>query len=133
MQAGKMLFSALRNPAGTFSLDFTEKNQHFNSDRHPSLTDESPMNVQAHILVTGLVQGIGYRYFVARLGCSLGLGGWVRNLPTGQVEITAEGDRSLIESMIGDLKTGHAYASVKAVAVDWGPWTGRFREFRMER
>jgi acylphosphatase len=94
-------------------------------------TNHIPMSSQAHILVTGMVQGIGYRYFVKRLAASLGLPGWVKNLPSGQVEIAVEGDRSLIESMIRDLKTGHPYASVRQVAVEWGPWTGRWKEFRV--
>lgn len=90
------------------------------------------MSHQAHIVVSGMVQGVGYRFFVTRLAASLGLAGWVRNLPDGRVEITAEGDRSLIESMISDLKTGHPYASVRAVTVEWKHWTGDFREFRVE-
>ena len=89
------------------------------------------MLIQAHILVTGMVQGIGYRFFVTRLAASIGLSGWVKNLPDGRVEITAEGDRSLIESMIRDLKTGHPYASVKAAAVRWEAWTGKFDGFRV--
>ncbi len=89
------------------------------------------MSHQAHIVVSGMVQGIGYRFFVTRLAAALGLAGWVKNLPDGRVEITAEGDRSLIESMIRDLKTGHPYASVKAVAVEWKPWTGKDRDFRV--
>jgi acylphosphatase len=95
---------------------------------------EDPIRLshQAHIFVTGMVQGIGYRFFVTRLSASLGLSGWVKNLPSGQVEITVEGDRSQIESMVRDLKTGHPYASVKGVAVEWKPWTGEFREFRVE-
>ena len=90
------------------------------------------MSHQAHIVVSGMVQGVGYRFFVTRLAASLGLAGWVKNLPDGRVEITAEGDRSLIESMISDLRTGHPYASVNRVAVEWGPWSGRFRGFRVE-
>ncbi len=90
------------------------------------------MSHQAHIVVTGMVQGIGYRFFVTRLAASLGLAGWVKNLPDGQVEITVEGDRSLIESMVRDLKTGHPYASVKGVTVEWGPWSGKYQGFRVE-
>lgn len=89
------------------------------------------MSHQAHIVVSGMVQGIGYRFFVTRLAASLGLAGWVRNLPDGRVEITAEGDRSLIESMIRDLKTGHPYASVRAVTVEWKPWNGKAGDFRV--
>jgi len=87
------------------------------------------MEVQAHILVSGMVQGIGYRFFVFRHARSLQLSGWVKNLPSGEVEICAEGQRGMIESLILDLWTGNPYATVRNVEVAWRVISGRFKGF----
>jgi acylphosphatase len=87
------------------------------------------MQVQSHIIVSGMVQGIGYRHFVWRYARSLQLVGWVKNLPSGEVEILVEGQRGLIETFIKELWTGNPYASVRNVQAVWKPWSGRFRGF----
>ena len=51
------------------------------------------MIVRVHILVQGLVQGVGFRWFVAREAGQLGLQGFVRNRAEGTVELEAEGER----------------------------------------
>ena len=52
------------------------------------------MAERAQIVVKGIVQGVGFRYFVVREAEALGLAGWVRNLPDGRVELIAEGVES---------------------------------------
>jgi len=89
------------------------------------------MQVQAHIIVSGMVQGVGYRYFVFRHARSLHLGGWVKNLATGEVEICAEGQRGIIETFIRDLWTGNPYAAVRNVDVAWTEFSGRFTDFNV--
>ncbi len=87
------------------------------------------MYVQAHIIVSGIVQGVGYRYFVQRLGRKHDLGGWVKNLPTGQVEIEIEGPRGLLESFIQILWTGNSWATVTDIHVEWRKFTGLYDGF----
>ncbi len=87
--------------------------------------------VQAHILVSGMVQGVGYRYFAVRAAKNLGLTGWVKNLRSGEVEVLAEGQRGLVESLIQDLWTGNPYASVRNVQVDWRPYSAQFKGFEV--
>jgi len=70
-------------------------------------------------LITGRVQGIGYRWFVERTATDLGLTGWVKNLPDGSVETQAEGGRQVLEQFIEILKTGHHGAIVRAIKTDW--------------
>ncbi len=77
------------------------------------------MVARAHILVEGLVQGVGYRWFVLRRGQALGLAGFVRNLYDGRVECEAEGDRSLVEELIRDVKVGPRAAHVSRLHVEW--------------
>jgi acylphosphatase len=76
------------------------------------------METRTHIVVSGLVQGVGFRWFVQRKAGALGLSGWVRNLVDGSVEVEAQGDRSLIAQLIGDLKVGPRSAHVHDVEVE---------------
>ena len=82
------------------------------------------MQVRVHVVVSGLVQGVGFRYFVYHKAADLKLIGYVRNLFSGEVEIEAEGDRSLIEEFIGLVKTGPRAAEVTDVKIDWIKCTG---------
>lgn len=85
--------------------------------------------IRAHILVSGRVQGVGYRYFVLKQAHRMELTGWVKNLHSGEVEIEVEGPRGLIESLIQDLWTGNAWATVRNVSVDWEQYTGKYDGF----
>jgi len=77
------------------------------------------MKAAANIVVIGLVQGVGFRYFVHRHACRLGLKGQVRNLYTGDVEIEAEGERDAVESLIQEVRVGPRSAYVTDVKVTW--------------
>ena len=64
------------------------------------------MEIRAEILVNGLVQGVGFRYFVVREAQRLGLTGYVQNLFTGEVLTVVEGEKALVEEMINKLRIG---------------------------
>ena len=66
-------------------------------------------------LVSGQVQGVGFRYFVVREATALGLRGWTRNLPDGQVEVVAEGDPAGLDGLRSALQTGPRHARVAGV------------------
>ncbi|MBN2103168.1 acylphosphatase [bacterium] len=87
------------------------------------------MDAKAHIIVSGMVQGVGYRFFVQKHARHLGLGGWVKNLPSGEVEILAEGDKSRIEILVKSLRTGNPYAAVRNIQVNWSEYQGKFTGF----
>jgi acylphosphatase len=67
------------------------------------------------ILVRGLVQGIGYRWFVRETAERLKLAGWVRNLPNGDVEAEAQGAEASLKSLLAELKSGHRWAQVESL------------------
>ena len=90
------------------------------------------METGAHILVSGLVQGVGFRYFVNRTAVALGLRGYVRNLYNGHVEIEVEGNRSLIEEFIKRVKVGPRAAQVSDLKIDWVAPEHQFREFQIQ-
>ena len=66
--------------------------------------------------VRGVVQGVGFRWFVAREAGSLGLTGWVANQSDGSVVLLAEGDSASIDALVGVLREGPPGASVSSVS-----------------
>lgn len=90
------------------------------------------MEVRAEIVVNGLVQGVGYRYFVIREAQKLGLKGYTKNLYTGEVLTVVEGERAVVEEMIKKLKVGPIHASVKTCKVDWQEPENEFTDFEVK-
>ena len=84
---------------------------------------------RAHIIVSGVVQGVGFRMYAQRQGRSLGLGGFVRNLPSGEVEMVAEGDADTLEKLIDWARVGPPSADVDDVRVTYTEPTGDFAGF----
>ena len=72
-------------------------------------------------LVSGRVQGVGFRFFAEAAGIRAGLDGWVRNLPDGCVEIFAQGDTSGLDSFERQIRRGPSGARVGAVDVSEAP------------
>lgn len=68
-------------------------------------------------LVHGRVQGVGFRYFVARHANRLGLTGWVRNLPDGRVEVLAGGAPERLGELESSLKVGPPHAWVEGMEI----------------
>ena len=90
------------------------------------------MEVRAEILVNGLVQGVGFRYFVMREAQKLGLNGYVKNLYTGEVLTVVEGEKAVVEEMVKKLRVGPMHASVKSCKVDWQEPKNEFTEFEVK-
>lgn len=72
-------------------------------------------------LVSGQVQGVGFRWFAKRGADGLGLVGWARNLPNGDVEVVARGPRSALEAFDEDLWRGPSMARVENVEKSYLP------------
>ena len=84
-----------------------------------------PDLARAHMLVSGHVQGVGYRAFVWDAARRHTLHGGVRNLPDGRVEVEVEGERSSIEELFRTLKKGPSRSRVTDVSVSWHAPTGK--------
>jgi len=87
---------------------------------------------RVHVVITGRVQGVGFRYFVIRNAKQLGLVGWVRNRMDGAVEIVAEGNRQDLQRLVDKLKTGPPMAWVQHVSTQWQPAADSFVDFVIE-
>ena len=66
-------------------------------------------------LVSGRVQGVGYRYYVLREAERLGVAGFARNLPDGRVEVVAEGSEEVLGELETRLRSGPSFAAVEGV------------------
>jgi acylphosphatase len=89
------------------------------------------MKAGAYIIVKGLVQGVGFRWFVEREAKQLGLNGYVKNLFNGNVEVEVEGERGLIEQLIKQLRVGNRSSHVIDVQVSWLEYENKFDRFRI--
>ena len=81
--------------------------------------------------VEGVVQGVGFRWFVWRTAARLHVRGWVANRSDGAVELVAEGAFPALEALEAALRRGPPGAFVSSVQVLRLPPTGRFREFEI--
>ncbi len=72
-------------------------------------------SVVKHYLVTGRVQGVGFRWFVHREAAEIGLRGWVKNTDEGHVEIVAAGDAEQLAELEEALKQGSRGSRVDSV------------------
>jgi acylphosphatase len=84
------------------------------------------------ITVSGLVQGVGFRYFIYQKAKSLGLSGYVKNLIDGSVYIKAEGNDSEINELIDLAAQGPSRASVNHKKVIFTELSGSFNNFSIE-
>jgi acylphosphatase len=87
------------------------------------------MRVARRYLVSGRVQGVGFRYFTHDIANREGLNGHVRNMPDGRVEIVAEGDEASLVRLEAALWRGPSHARVEHVDVDSTIPSGRVTGF----
>jgi len=84
---------------------------------------------RVHLIISGDVQGVGFRFTAIEVARGLDLTGWVKNCPDGSVEIVAEGPREKLENLITWAKKGPALAKVEDVKIRWETATGEFSSF----
>ena len=86
---------------------------------------------RAEIIASGLVQGVGFRYFVLRKAGGLGLTGFVKNLYSGEVLTIAEGDTAMIEELFKQIRIGPSHASVNNCIIEWSKYKNEFKGFEV--
>lgn len=70
-----------------------------------------------YIIVSGTVQGVGFRYFVYYTAKLLNLTGWVRNCENGDVEMEVQGNEENLSAFIDRIKKGNGFSSIEDIAV----------------
>ena len=89
--------------------------------------------IRAEIIVKGLVQGVGFRYFVYQRATALNLAGYVKNEINGTVLTVVEGERSKIEILFDYLKQGPMYSDVRDIKISWKGFVAEFANFEIRR
>ena len=87
------------------------------------------MRIARRLLITGRVQGVGFRWFAKDVASREPVTGWVRNLPDGRVEALLEGDSQAVTRVETALRSGPRGARVKHVQAETEDPTGSFHEF----
>jgi acylphosphatase len=90
------------------------------------------MIVARYYVISGRVQGVGFRVFTEAAAAREGVLGWVRNTPDGRVEVSAEGDADAVERFERRIRHGPPGARVERVDVDERTPTGRETGFAVE-
>lgn len=88
--------------------------------------------MRARITVQGVVQGVGYRFFVTRKARDYKIFGYVCNLPDGNVEVVGEGEKGLLLDFIEELRIGPGSATVTAIDIDWIDQPAEFNDFEIQ-
>jgi len=86
---------------------------------------------RVHIVIYGIVQGVGYRYSTYRKALQLGITGWVRNKNDGSVEAVFEGAREKLEEMLSWCREGPSGAYVSEIKVQWEEGDERYNNFEI--
>ena len=80
--------------------------------------------VRRRVIVSGEVQGVGFRATGRRAARAAGVAGWVRNLSDGRVEAVFEGDQVAVDAMVAWCRRGPSWATVSGVSVEEQPPAG---------
>jgi acylphosphatase len=85
--------------------------------------------ISRHVLISGRVQGVSFRYFTRRQAIGNGVTGWVRNLPDGRVEAVLEGESQAVAATLAWCHHGPEISRVDLVEIEEREYTGSFKDF----
>jgi acylphosphatase len=85
---------------------------------------------RVHVLYSGRVQGVGFRFTAEAIARKLQIGGWVSNLRDGKVEIVAEGEEPVLKNFLTQIAEEMSHYIINA-DVSWERPTGEFKDFGM--
>lgn len=89
------------------------------------------MKKQLHIFYSGRVQGIGFRYTVLDIARQQKVGGWVKNLDDGRVEVMAEAEEDVLNGFLQQINQQFS-RYIQDANTEWLPARGEFRDFQIE-
>jgi acylphosphatase len=94
------------------------------------IVDGSPL-VQFYVLISGKVQGVGFRYFTRQTADQMNVYGYVRNLPNGKVEAVLEGSEADVSKVLEKLRVGPQSAEVTDAKTEKREFTGEYKDFEI--
>ena len=88
---------------------------------------------RVRLLISGIVQGVGFRNFIFRKARDLNVTGWIKNHTSGQrVEIVLEGNDLAVEKLVEECQRGPILSEISRVQVLPETFTGKFSEFEIK-
>jgi acylphosphatase len=97
------------------------------------MLSDKPAMIARRFFVSGMVQGVGYRYFVQRSAATHQVHGFVRNLDDGRVEAFAQGSEKQVHGFRDDLATGPRFSKVEEIEEIVEDRDAQYSTFRIER
>jgi acylphosphatase len=94
-----------------------------------SLGARETANVQAHLFISGTVQGVSFRASTREQAKQRGVTGWVKNLKDGRVEALLQGPKDKVDEVIQWCHRGPPAAKVEKVVVTWEKFEEEFKDF----
>jgi acylphosphatase len=88
--------------------------------------------IQLHIIVSGKVQGVGFRYFSQMKAVQYGITGWAKNLADGSVEIVASGSKDQLDPFIEDLRVGNPFSKINHIEITESGITEDYHSFTIK-
>ena len=85
---------------------------------------------RVHVIFSGNVQGVGFRFVTERIAMRMDLTGFVKNLSDGNVEVVCEGEKPRLEEFLDSLKE-NMYGYISDSLVEWEPSRGEFSSFEI--
>jgi len=86
---------------------------------------------RAHVIYSGMVQGVGFRWSIQRIADSLGLTGWARNCPDGTVEVVCEGEEKNVNTFFSKVRKEMAQY-IRSDQTRWENAQGNFDKFSIK-
>lgn len=88
--------------------------------------------IQLHIIVSGKVQGVGYRYFSQMKAVQYGVTGWAKNLADNSVEIVAVGSKDQLDPFIEELRIGNPFSKISDMKITESEVIENFHSFTIK-
>ncbi len=88
--------------------------------------------IQLHIIVSGKVQGVGYRYFSQMKAVQYGVTGWAKNLADGSVEIAAVGRKDQLDPFVEELRIGNPFSKISDMKITESEVSENFNSFTIK-
>ncbi len=88
--------------------------------------------IHYHAIVTGRVQGVGFRYFVQGEAVNRGMKGWVRNTDEGHVELKVEGEQQEVLDFLKTVRKGSPFSKVTDMQIEQLPEFAHYQDFRIK-
>jgi acylphosphatase len=89
-----------------------------------------PNKIGRRYVISGRVQGVGFRYFAQRAARELGISGWAQNLEDGRVEVEAVGSKAQLDEFEARLRKGPVGADVREFEA-WEKWPNKISGFQI--